>query len=312
MQRSAIVLEGLLCFLITLAAVDVQAQTGRITGTVRDAATAIPLPNANLILQGTTLGASTDVEGNYEITEIPASNYTLVVTYVGFRRQELQVQIADGQSIVQHFQLNEDYLGLEEAVVTGSGTRERRVVTSSITKLSAESLQQLSGTSPDALLQGQAAGVTVLKSSGTPGAGVSVRVRGSTSISGSNQPLYVVDGVPVSSDDFSQLGLGNQGLNALSTLDPGDIESIEILKDAAATAIYGTRAANGVVLITTRRGQAGRTRDSNCVIRTGFSWEGYGQSVVIRLVVIIRFAPGFGINRNFVIQRSLIHRRSEI
>ena len=246
-------------------------QSGRLSGTVRDVLTATPLPNANLILEGTTYGTSTDVEGNYEIINIPEGEYTLVVTYVGFRRQEVQLQIVEGQSIVQHFNLSEDYLGLEEAVVTGYGTRERRAVTSSITKISSESLQQLSGTSTDALLQGQAAGVTVLRSSGTPGAGVSVRVRGATSISGSNQPLFVVDGVPVSSDDFSQLGLGNQGLNALSTIDPGDIESIEILKDAAATAIYGTRAANGVVLITTRRGQAGRTQ-IDADISLGSTW----------------------------------------
>ena len=262
------------CFVVsccTFAAQTVLAQTSSVSGTVRDVATSIPLPNANLILEGTTYGTSTDTDGSYEIANVPAGDYTLVVTYVGFRRQEIQIQIAEGQSLVQHFQLNEDYLGLEEAVVTGYGVRERRAVTSSITKLSTESLQPLSGSSTDALLQGQAAGVTVLRSSGTPGAGVSVRVRGSTSISGSNQPLFVVDGVPVSSDDFSQLGLGNQGLNALSTIDPGDVESIEILKDAAATAIYGTRAANGVVLITTRRGQAGRTQ-IDADISMGSTW----------------------------------------
>jgi len=259
MQNCTRLSIGILCIFFLLLAADAQAQTGSISGTVRDAATSVPLPNANLSLQGTTLGASSDVDGNYEITQIPAGTYTLVVTYVGFRRAEVQVQLTEGQSLVEHFLLNEDYLGLEEAVVTGYGSRERRAVTSSIAKISSESLQQLTGTSTDALLQGQASGVTVLRSSGTPGSGVAVRVRGATSISGSNQPLFVVDGVPVSSDDFSQLGLGNQGLNALSTIDPGDVASIEILKDAAATAIYGTRAANGVVLITTRRGQAGRT-----------------------------------------------------
>ena len=247
------------------------AQSGQISGTVRDVATSVPLPNANLVLEGTPYGTSTDLEGSYEISDVPAGTYTLVVTYVGFRSQELEIQVGPGERLVQHFVLNEDYLGLEEAVVTGYGVRERRAVTSSIAKISSESLEQLAATSTDALLQGQAAGVTVLRSSGTPGAGVSVRVRGATSISGSNQPLFVVDGVPVSSDDFSQLGLGNQGLNALSTIDPGDVASIEVLKDAAATAIYGTRAANGVVLITTRRGQAGRTQ-VDADISLGSTW----------------------------------------
>ena len=267
--EKAVVL-AVFCLILT-PSLQLLAQTGTLTGTVRDAATAIPLPNANIVLNGTDLGASTDNDGNYEITAIPAGDYTLVVTYVGFRRQELDVQIGAGENQAQHFELSEDYLGLEEAIVTGYGVRERSAVTSSITKLSAEELQPLSGASTDALLQGQAAGVTVLRSSGTPGAGVSVRVRGSTSISGSNQPLFVVDGVPVSSDDFSQLGMGNQGLNALSTIDPGDIESIEVLKDAAATAIYGTRAANGVVIITTRRGQAGRTQ-IDADISLGSTW----------------------------------------
>ncbi len=155
--------------------------------------------------------------------------------------------------------INADVLGLDDVVVTGFSTTARRNVTASIGSVGGEKLRDTPVATADAALQGRVAGVTVLRSSGTPGGGVSVRVRGATSINGSNEPLYVIDGVPVTSGSFSNVGAGNQGLNALSTLSPSDIQSMEVLKDAAASAIYGTRGANGVVLITTRRGQSGQT-----------------------------------------------------
>ena len=169
--------------------------------------------------------------------------------------------MASGASVTIDFRLSEDAAGLDELVVTGyGGEQERRNLSTAISSVGGEVLRDLPPVSLDAALQGRAAGVTVLQSSGTPGGGVAVRVRGSTSVSGSNQPLYVVDGVPVSSGNFSSLGAGNQGTNALATIDPSEIADMQILKDAAATALYGTRAANGVVLITTRRGLQGRTQ----------------------------------------------------
>ncbi len=237
------------------------AQAGTVSGRVTDARSGEGIPGANVVLQGTAAGAAADIDGNYRFNA-PTGAYTIAVTAVGYRRAEQAVTIASGSTQAVNFRLAEDAAGLDEIVVTSGygGALERRNLSTSVVSVNAEQLRSLPPTSADAALQGRAAGVTVLQSSGTPGGGVAVRVRGSTSVSGSNQPLYVVDGVPVSSGNFSSLGAGNQGTNALATIDPSEIADIQILKDAAATAIYGTRASNGVVLITTRRGQQGRTQ----------------------------------------------------
>jgi TonB-linked SusC/RagA family outer membrane protein len=236
----------------------VLAQVGTIQGTVVDQ-TGTPVPGANVVFANTTFGTATNLDGGYEFTA-PAGTYELVVSAIGYRTQRVAgVDITDGGTTTRDVVIDEDVLGLDDIVVTGFSQTERRNVTTSIGSVSRDVLQDTPVQTADAALQGRVAGVTVLRSSGTPGGGVSVRVRGATSISGSNEPLYVIDGVPITADDFGNLGAGNQGLNVLSTLDPADIQSMEVLKDAAAAAIYGTRGANGVVLITTRRGQSGQT-----------------------------------------------------
>lgn len=236
------------------------AQTGTISGRVTDAATGEGIPGASVALQGTTLGAAADIDGNFRFA-VPAGTYVVTASSVGYRRGQQPLTVAVGGEYTVNFSLAEDAAGLDELVVTGvGGTQERRNLSTAISSVGGDVFRELPPISADAALQGRAAGVTVLQSSGTPGGGVSVRVRGSTSVSGSNQPLYVVDGVPVSSGNFSSLGAGNQGTNALATIDPSEIADMQILKDAAATALYGTRAANGVVLITTRRGLQGRTQ----------------------------------------------------
>ena len=253
---------GLAVLLAVLAAPGALAQTvGTVEGIVTDSDLGTPIPGVNLRLDGTTIGASTDVDGRYSFNA-PAGDYTLIASFVGYSAQRVQITVPASESIQADFELGQDALRLEEAVVTGYSTRERRNLATSISSIDGSAINELPAATADAALQGRAPGVTVLRSSGTPGSGVSVRIRGATSISGSNQPLYIVDGVPVSSGSNSAIGVGNQGLNALATVDTGDIESIEVLKDAAATAIYGTRAANGVVIITTKRGRAGQTRIS--------------------------------------------------
>ena len=241
-------------------AASAQGQTvGTLSGQVTDADLGLPLPGVNIRLQGTSIGAATDIDGVFSLTA-PAGDYTLVVSFTGFTTvtQPVTVQATGGTDL--NIELSQDPLRLDDVVVTGYSNRERRNLATSISTIDGAELQDVPAASVDNALQGRSAGVTVLRSSGTPGGGVAVRVRGGTSINGSNEPLYVVDGVPVAEGSFSALGVGNQGTNALSTLDTQDIESIEVLKDAAATAIYGTRAANGVVLITTRRGTSGGTR----------------------------------------------------
>ena len=250
-----------MAFLI-LAAVAPQAsaqRVGTVSGLVTDADLQAPVPGVNVRLQGTTLGASTDADGRFSLNA-PAGDYVLVVSFTGYTTVRRDVTVPASASVDLDIVISQDPLELDDVVVTGYSNRERRNLATSVSSIDGSEIDDIPVSSVDGALQGRSAGVTVLRSSGTPGGGVSVRVRGSTSINGSNEPLYVVDGVPVATGDFAANGAGNQDLNALSTIDTQDIESIEILKDAAATAIYGTRAANGVVLVTTRRGRAGATR----------------------------------------------------
>ncbi len=256
-------LGGALALVLALLSTPVAAQgVGTISGQVSDADLGSPLPGVNLRLEGTTIGGATDVDGVFSFNA-PAGDYVLVISFTGYTTARERVTVRSGETVNVNIDLSADPLQLDDVVVTGYGSgRERRNLATAISSIDGAELKDIPSASVDNALQGRSAGVTVLRSSGTPGGGVAVRIRGATSINGSNEPLYVVDGVPVAEGSYSALGVGNQGTNALSTLDTQDIESIEILKDAASTAIYGTRAANGVVLITTRRGRAGTTQIS--------------------------------------------------
>jgi TonB-linked SusC/RagA family outer membrane protein len=244
------------------------AQSGSLTGKVTDAKTGEPLTGATVIIQSLTKGASADINGDYTITGIPAGSYQVVTQFVGYKSTTNTVEIGSG-SVTLDIEMAVDLVGLEELVITGYGSVNRANLTSSISKVSRKEIEESPVVSADALLQGKAAGVQINSDSGTPGGGVSVRIRGASSISANNDPLYVVDGIPLNSGSNSAFGVGNQQLNAISDLNPNEIESIEILKDASATAIYGSRGANGVVLITTRRGVAGDSK-INVNISSGF------------------------------------------
>ncbi|MBG8555692.1 SusC/RagA family TonB-linked outer membrane protein [Hymenobacter guriensis] len=203
-----------------------------------------PLPGVTVVVKGTSLGTTTNSDGTYLITA--PENSTLVFSFVGFVRKE--VAVPAGGSTNQNITLFEDTQALSEVVVVGYGTQERATVTGAVSSVSAREISSQPVADATQALQGRAAGVTVTSNGGAPGgaAGTSVRVRGITS-AGNNNPLYVVDGFP----------LPDGGENQLNAISPNDIETIDILKDASATAIYGVRAANGVVLITTKRGKAG-------------------------------------------------------
>lgn len=213
------------------------------------------LPGVSIIIKGTTTGTTTDLDGNYSIS-VPDDNAVLVFSSVGMETQEITVGAQSRIDLGMSVNTKE----LQEVVVVGYGTSLKSEFTGASSSVSQETLSKLPVISADQALQGLAAGVQVTSSSGTPGGGLTVRVRGNTSISASNAPLYVVDGVPVVSGNLQQDGFGGQGGNALAGLNPNDIESIEVLKDASSTAIYGARAANGVVLISTKRGQTGSTK----------------------------------------------------
>lgn len=232
---------------------------GSLTGTVSDSQTGDPLPGANVLIQQLGVGASAALDGTYTVENVQPGTYNVRVTFLGYRTINREVTISAGTN-TQNFSMQLDFLGLDEMVVTGYGEVRRDQLSTSIARVSADQIADISIGSTDALLQGIAPGVEVVRTSGTPGGGTRVRIRGASSITASNEPLYVVDGVPVTSGSFSNVNVGGQGLNALSNINPEDIQSIEVLKDASAAAIYGSRGANGVVLITTKRGAAGPTR----------------------------------------------------
>ncbi len=238
----------LLCCTATIAF----AQNVTVTGTVTDMSNE-PLIGVNVQVKGSTIGVVTDINGIFSLA-VPGNQSVLVFSYVGFLPQEFAV----GNQRTFNVTMREDLRNLEEVVVIGYGVQRKSDLTGAVSSVKMTEIAQTPISSIDQGLIGRASGVQVTQTSGMPGAVASIRVRGSSSLQGGNEPLYVIDGFPVyAGTGFGSTG-GNAQLSGLSTINPADIESIEILKDAAATAIYGARAANGVVLITTKSGQKGR------------------------------------------------------
>ena len=225
----------LVIFLLTICTT--YAQVNTITGTVLDA-NAMPLPGANVLVKGTSQGTQTDFDGNFTLDANPQD--ILVISYVGFKKLEIGV----GQQTNLKITLSEDSAALDEVVVVGYGTQKKSVVTGAISSIKASELESLPVTRIEQSLQGRTSGITIAANSGQPGSSSTIRVRGITSF-GNNEPLWVVDGVIV---DAGGIGYLNQS----------DIESIEVLKDAASQAIYGARAAAGVILVTTKKGKLGK------------------------------------------------------
>jgi TonB-linked SusC/RagA family outer membrane protein len=216
-----------------------------------------PLPGVTVLVKGTTIGTSTGTDGSFSLSA--PENSTLVFSSVGFKTQELAVTGATSTIAVR---LSDDQQALNEVVVVGYGTQTRQDLSTSVASVGGQALARQPVAGFDQALQGQAPGVQVTAPSGAPGAGINVRVRGNASLSLNGSPLYVIDGVPVLPDYSAsqELSVGNQRLNPLNTINPSDIESIDVLKDGAAAAIYGVRAANGVVVITTKRGKVGQAQ----------------------------------------------------
>ena len=214
-----------------------------------------PLAFATVVVEGTTTGVSTDLDGKYAIT-LPDGNNVLLYSYTGYKTKRVEI----GAENVVNVVLDEDVLQLEEAVIVGYGSQRRQDLTASVSSVRGEDIQNIPTAGIDGALSGKVSGVMVTNNNGAPGAGISVRIRGNSSINAGNEPLYVIDGIPVITGDFSSAAYGGQDFNALSDLNPSDIESIQVLKDAAASSIYGSRASNGVVLITTKRGSAGKPK----------------------------------------------------
>lgn len=213
------------------------------------------LPGVNVIVKGTAQGTTTDSNGKYSL-EVAGNNAVLTFSFIGFTSQEAVV----GSKTVVDVIMEEDVQSLNEVVVVGYGTVKKSDLTGAISSVKGDAFKDMPVTSIDQALQGRAAGVQVTQSSAAPGGGLSVRVRGANSLISGSEPLYVIDGLPIYPDNDSYgTDADRQAQNALASLNPSDVESIEVLKDASATSIYGSRGANGVVLITTKRGKEGQT-----------------------------------------------------
>ena len=240
-----------------LNAAPVFLQTDAIRGRIVDD-TGAGLPGVNIIIKGTSNGTTSDADGRY-VLNLPSgfSDGTLVFSFIGFSTQE---QPIGGRSTID-VTLAADITALSEVVVVGYGTQEKRDVTASISSIDSDAITKVSTTNALESMKGQLAGVDVLQANGRPGSTPTITVRGRRSINASNDPLFVIDGIPMTSGTSSATNgdISNSGSNPLNDFNPNDIASIEVLKDAAATAIYGSRGANGVVLITTKRGKSGKT-----------------------------------------------------
>lgn len=236
-------------------------QTLKVSGLVTDATTGEPLPGVNITVKGTTMGTISDVAGKYSL-EVNNSNAVLEFSFVGYNVESVPVS---GKSVVD-VNLIPDIKALEEVVVIGYGTVKRTDLTGSVTSISSKDISETNVTNIDQALQGRMAGVQVSSKGGKPGANMSIRIRGLNSTR-NNDPLYVIDGIAVGNGggaDYNSTETYNLNSKTdqfqsfdLSSINPADIQSIDILKDASATAIYGSRAANGVVVITTKKGAKG-------------------------------------------------------
>ena len=250
---------AILALTLPLAALAAQ-QTGTIRGTVSDSLTRGPISGAQVSIVGTTRGALTDARGEYRLGEVREGTVRVRVQRIGYLPSEMSVTVAAGQTADVNLTLTPSVATLSGVVVIGYGTADRAQVPYSIATVTGPEIANVPVAGLDAALQGKAAGVQVIQNAGNPGNGISVRIRGPASLNAGNQPLYVVDGVPIIQEDQTQLGLGGQDVTSVTSINPSEIESINILKDAAAAAIYGSRGSNGVVLITTKRGISGRPR----------------------------------------------------
>lgn len=239
-------LLGLLLLAVAPAWAQTQAISGRILGSDGG-----PVPGATVLERGTTNGVSTNADGNFSLSVQPGAS--LVISSVGYTAQTVAV---GGQSTI-NVTLATAVTDLGEAVVVGYGTQSKQDLTGSVTQLTAKDVENVPTVSFEQAIQGRTPGVQINQGSGKLGAGVQIRVRGSSSVSASNQPLYVIDGIPATSQD---VGSDTEPLNPLADLNPNDIESITILKDAASSAIYGSRASNGVILVNTKKGRQGKTK----------------------------------------------------
>lgn len=224
-----------------------------ISGEVLDE-NSVPMPGVTVLIEGTTKGASSNLEGRFTIPNAPVGQQVLVFTFIGYKTYKETIQVPPTGAITVNHKMEEDAAVLDEYVVVGYGVQRKREITGAISKVESKDITDIPAPSFEAALQGKAAGVQVTQGSGLAGSASVIRIRGIASISANGDPLYVVDGIPITQDYFMNGNRGAMNNNPLAAINPNDIADIQILKDAAATGIYGSRGANGVILITTKNG----------------------------------------------------------
>ncbi|MDN5330418.1 MAG: TonB-dependent starch-binding outer membrane protein SusC [Bacteroidales bacterium] len=261
MKKHANLLKGLFLFLLWAFAIPVMAQDLTVKGKVTDATDGSSLPGVTVLVKNTTQGTVTDINGNYSISVKKGA--TLAFSFVGYQTQEFVIDKSQFLNVA----LAPTITSLNQVLIIGYGQVKKGDATGSVTAVSTKDFNRGSITNPMELMAGKTAGVQITTNSGAPGSGATIRIRGGSSLSASNDPLFVIDGVPVDNDGIAG------ARNPLSTINPNDIETFTILKDASATAIYGSRASNGVVIITTKKGSAegGAARPVVFEYNAGFS-----------------------------------------
>lgn len=237
----------IVCFLF-LSPIFLQAQSLTVKGTVIDFRIGEPMPGVSVTVKGTAITTVTNQDGAFSLPGVP-KNATVVFSFVGRETQEVPI---NGRTTL-NIEMRESASNLDEVVVIGYGTQERRDLTGAITSISGEDMETNPGATINSALQGRVPGMQIVTTSGEPGAGSNIKIRGASSINGGSEPLYIIDGVPMEASNIQSID-GDATFSPLASINPNDIESIEILKDAASGAIYGSRAANGVVIITTKGG----------------------------------------------------------
>jgi TonB-dependent starch-binding outer membrane protein SusC len=273
-----ILLLGLMLFLVNAVAF---SQGRVITGTVTSTEDGLGVPGATVLVKGTTIGTATDIDGKYSIN-VPAGSNVLVFTFVGLTSQEVNI----GNRSTINVALESDVTALSEVIVTGYGTQPKREVTGAVSSVKGDAIQNLPLQSFDRALQGRASGVQVRSSNGLPGGAVNIRIRGVGSVNAGNEPLFIVDGVQLNNQSNASFTQSNP----LAFLNPNDIESMEILKDAASAAIYGSQAANGVVIITTKKGKQGKAK---------FEFNAFsGETQPMKFLDILGGAEWYGMRRD--------------
>ena len=267
---------GLLLLLLSTTYLSAQTQSSNnsiLSGSIIDEKTKATLPGVTVHIQGTTHSVQSDRDGKFQFVTGQKLPYTLELTYIGYEKKTVLVK--QNPVIIS---LKESQIQLNDVVVVGYGTQRRKDLTGSVAKINAEEVKQMPAGSFDAQLQGKATGLQINSNTGVPGEGIFIRVRGTTSINASNDPLYIIDGVFVNNTNLQTVSTGGKATSPIADINPSDIASIEVLKDASATAIYGARGANGVVIITTKRGNydAGTKIDFNSywgVAKTNKTWD---------------------------------------